>query len=75
MLSLDKYLSSTQAPTAFEAGLQHLVNCSLYAARLLSKNALLLEDLLENHAQTYRRESMQNFLDDAKITDEIALKK
>ena len=75
MLSLDKYLSSTQAPTAFEAGLQHLVNCSLYAARLLSKNALLLEDLLENHAQTYRRESMQNFLDDAKITDEIELKK
>lgn len=79
MQSLDKYLSSTQAPTAFEAGLQHLVNCSLYAARLLSKNALLLEDLLENHAQTYTRDSMQAFLDDAQnnavVTEEIALKK
>ncbi|MES2636840.1 MAG: bifunctional [glutamate--ammonia ligase]-adenylyl-L-tyrosine phosphorylase/[glutamate--ammonia-ligase] adenylyltransferase, partial [Pseudomonadota bacterium] len=75
MLSLDKYLSPTQAPTAFEAGLQHLVNCSLYAARLLSKNDLLLEDLLENHTKTYTRDSMQAFLDDAKITDEIVLKK
>ncbi|MES2500132.1 MAG: bifunctional [glutamate--ammonia ligase]-adenylyl-L-tyrosine phosphorylase/[glutamate--ammonia-ligase] adenylyltransferase [Pseudomonadota bacterium] len=75
MLSLDKYLSPTQAPTAFEAGLQHLVNCSLYAARLLSKNDLLLEDLLENHTKTYTRDSMRAFLNDAKITDEIALKK
>jgi [glutamine synthetase] adenylyltransferase / [glutamine synthetase]-adenylyl-L-tyrosine phosphorylase len=75
MLSLDKYLSSTHAPTAFEAGLQHLVNCSLYAARLLAKNALLLEDLLENHAKTYTYESMQSFLNDSKIDDEVALKK
>ena len=75
MLSLDKYLSPTQAPTAFEAGLQHLVNCSLYAARLLSNNALLLQDLLENHAQIYTRDTMQAFLKDAKIIDESALKK
>lgn len=75
MQSLDKYLSPTQAPTAFEAGLQHIVNCSLYAARLLSKNALLLEDLLENHQKPYTRESMQAFLDDAELMDEIALKK
>ena len=75
MLSLDKYLSSTQAPTAFEAGLQHLVNCSLYAARLLSNNVMLLEDLLENHAQTYTRDKMQTFLINANVADEIALKK
>ncbi len=75
MQSLDKYLSSTQAPTAFEAGLQHLVNCSLYAARLLSTNALLLEDLLENHAETYTLERMQAFLNDAEIAEEFALKK
>lgn len=75
MLSLDKYLSPTQAPTPFEAGLQHLVNCSLYAARLLAKDALLLEDLLENHTKLYTRDIMQAFLDDAKITDEVALKK
>jgi len=75
MLTLDKYLSQTQAPTRFEAGLQHLVNCSLYASRLLAKDALLLEDLLQNHAQTYTLEKMQQFLNDAKITDELTLKK
>ncbi len=75
MQSLDKYLSLTQAPTRFEAGLQHLVNCSLYATRLLAKDALLLEDLLENHQQTYTLEQMQQFLNDANIREEIALKK
>jgi len=75
MQSLDKYLLPTQAPTAFEAGLQHLVNCSLYAARLLSNNAVLLEDLLQNHTQSYTRETMQAFLDDANVAEEIALKK
>ena len=75
MLTLDKYLTQTQAPTRFEAGLQHLVICSLYASRLLSKDAFLLEDLLQNHAQTYTLENMQHFLSDAKITDELSLKK
>lgn len=75
MLTLDKYLSQTQAPTRFEAGLQHVVNCSLYAGRLLAKDALLLEDLLQNHAQTYTLENMQHFLNDAKISDELSLKK
>ncbi len=75
MLTLDKYLSPTQAPTAFEAGLQQVVNCSLYAARLLATNDLLLKDLLENHTQPYARQSMQVFLDDHKAIEEIALKK
>ena len=75
MLTLDKYLSQTQAPTRFKAGLQHLVNCSLYASRLLAKDASILEDLLQNHAQTYTLESMQHFLNDAKISDELSLKK
>lgn len=75
MQSLEKYLSQTQAPTRFEAGLQHLVDCSLYAGRLLAKDALLLEDLLQNHTQTYTLESMQHFLNDAKISDELSLKK
>ncbi len=75
MLTLDKYLSQTQAPTRFEAGLQHLVYCSLYAGRLLAKDASILEDLLQNHAQTYTLESMQHFLSAAKINDEVTLKK
>ncbi|PPC85698.1 MAG: bifunctional glutamine synthetase adenylyltransferase/deadenyltransferase, partial [Methylotenera sp.] len=75
MLTLDKYLSQTQAPTRFEAGLQHLVYCSLYAGRLLAKDALLLEDLLQNHAQSYTLENMQYFLANAKISDELSLKK
>ena len=75
MLTLDKYLSQTQAPTRFEAGLQHLIYCSLYAGRLLAKDALLLEDLLQNQAQSYTLENMQYFLANAKISDEISLKK
>ncbi|MES2548014.1 MAG: bifunctional [glutamate--ammonia ligase]-adenylyl-L-tyrosine phosphorylase/[glutamate--ammonia-ligase] adenylyltransferase [Pseudomonadota bacterium] len=75
MLTLDKYLTQTQAPTRFEAGLQHLVDCSLYAGRLLAKDASILEDLLENHQQTYTPEKMQHFLSEAKISDEPSLKK
>lgn len=75
MLTLDKYLSQTQAPTRFETELQHLVYCSLYAGRLLAKDALLLEDLLRNHKQTYTLDMMQDFISDAKISDELSLKK
>lgn len=75
MLTLDKYLSQTQAPTRFEAGLQHLVYCSLYAGRLLAKDASILEDLLQNHEQTYTLENMQHFLSATKISDELSLKK
>ena len=75
MLTLEKYLSSSHPPASFGAGIQRLVHCSLYAARLLSKDAQLLDDLLQNHNQVYAVAAMQQFLDDTNIADEITLKK
>jgi [glutamine synthetase] adenylyltransferase / [glutamine synthetase]-adenylyl-L-tyrosine phosphorylase len=75
MLTLENYLSQSHAPASFGAGLQHLVKCSLFATRLLSKHADLLQDLLDNHAQKYALAQMQHFLNVAKIDDETSLKK
>ncbi len=75
MLTLEKLLSESHAPASFEAGLQHLASCSLFAARLLSKETLLLEDLLQNHAESYSIAQMQQFLLAANIVDEASLKK
>ena len=75
MLSLENYLSQTQACTGFGAGLQHLITCSLYAKRLLTKDASLLQDLLENHVLAYTLDNMQEFLNTSKIVDEATLKK
>jgi [glutamine synthetase] adenylyltransferase / [glutamine synthetase]-adenylyl-L-tyrosine phosphorylase len=75
MLTLENYLSQSHTPASFGAGLQRLVQCSLFAARLLSKHADLLQDLLDNHAQNYALAQMQHFLSAANIEDETGLKK
>ncbi len=75
MLSLEKYLTQSHAPASFGAGVQHLAQCSLFAARMLSKHADLLQDLLDNHAQNYALAQMQQFLAAIKIEDETSLKK
>lgn len=75
MLTLENLLTQTPAPATFEAGLQHLCYCSLVAKRLLSSNALLLEDLLQNHQNSYSIDGMQSFLNASNASDETALKK
>ena len=75
MLTLEKLLSESHADTSFAAGVRHLLDCSLFAARLLAKHALLLDDLLQNHAKAYAIAEMQVFLNTAQIIDEITLKK
>ena len=75
MLSLENLLSQSHTPASFGAGLQHLVHCSLYAARLLAKDTLLLDDLLQNHAENYSSAKIQQFLQAANIIDEQSLKK
>ena len=75
MLTLEKYLSQSHTPASFGAGLQHVVSCSLFAARLLAKEPLLLADLLQNHAESYSIAQMQQFLQAANIVDEASLKK
>ena len=74
MLTLEKYLAQSHAPASFGAGLQHVVSCSLFAARLLAKEPLLLADLLQNHAESYSIAQMQQFLLAANIVDEASLK-
>ncbi len=75
MLTLDKLLSENHATASFRAGVKRLLECSLFSARLLSKNAQLLDDLLQNHRQSYVIVEMQQFLSAANISDENSLKK
>lgn len=75
MLTLDKLLLENLAPASFGAAVAHLCDCSLWARRLLTKDANLLEDLLQNHTKVYSITEMQHFLDVAQICDENSLKK
>ena len=75
MLTLDNLLLENQAPASFSAAVAHLCDCSLWAQRLLTKDANLLDDLLQNHAKIYSTAEMQQFLDAAQISDEVSLKK
>ena len=75
MLTLEKCLSQHGSATPFEAGIKRLCDCSLVALRLLSKDALLFDDLLQNHHAMYASEAMQQFLNDDQISDELTLKK
>jgi [glutamine synthetase] adenylyltransferase / [glutamine synthetase]-adenylyl-L-tyrosine phosphorylase len=68
MLTLENYLTQTPPVTSFGAGLQRLCMCSLFAKRLLNKNATLLADLLEHHQKVYTLTDMQAFLGAAKLT-------
>ena len=75
MLTLEKLLSQTHVNTSFSAAVAHLCDCSLWAQRLLAKDANLLDDLLQNHAKIYSTVEMQQFLHAADISDENSLKK
>nr|WP_294838376.1 bifunctional [glutamate--ammonia ligase]-adenylyl-L-tyrosine phosphorylase/[glutamate--ammonia-ligase] adenylyltransferase [uncultured Methylotenera sp.] len=75
MLTLDNLLSLNRAPTSDEAYVLHAVACSPFVERLFRKDALLLQDSLQNHQQMYLLEEMQKFLASQQIFDENSLKK
>lgn len=75
MLTLDKLLTESHADTSFVAGVKRMVESSSFAARLLTKDVQLLDDLLQNHRQAYVIVEMQRFLNATKISDENNLKK
>jgi [glutamine synthetase] adenylyltransferase / [glutamine synthetase]-adenylyl-L-tyrosine phosphorylase len=75
MLTLDKLLTESHADTSFVAGVKRAVECSSFAARLLTKDVQLLGDLLQNHSQAYVIAEMQQFLNAINISDENVLKK
>jgi glutamate-ammonia-ligase adenylyltransferase len=75
MLTLDNLLSLNRAPTSDEACVLHAVSCSPFVERLFRKDALLLQDLLQNLHQAYLLSDMQNFLAAEQIIDETSLKR
>lgn len=75
MLTLDKILSENRATSSDEAYVRHAVSCSPFIARLLTKDARLLNDLLEKLHQEYQLSDMQNFLSQQNIIDEVSLKR
>jgi glutamate-ammonia-ligase adenylyltransferase len=75
MLTLDNLLAAKHVSASFSAGVTRLLECSLFSKRLLSKDADLLNDLLQNHQQAYVIAEMQHFLEAANIVDEQSLKK
>ena len=75
MLTLNNLLSENRAASNDEDALRHAIDCSPFLARLLSSNADLLSDLLENHHGAYQLGEMQDFLAQQNIFDEISLKR
>lgn len=75
MLTLDNLLSETRMPSSDEAYVRHAITCSPFVARLFTKDAGLMNDLLANLHQAYQLIDMQNFLMQQNIFDEITLKR
>jgi len=75
MLTHDNLFSDTRTPSKDEAYVLHAVSCSPFLARMLGKDAILVQDLLQNLHVRYKIEDMKNFLGNQKIFDESSLKK
>lgn len=75
MLTLNMILSENRATSRDAAYVQHAVACSPFVARLLTKDAVVLNDLLTKLHQEYLLSDMQNFLAQQKIIDEFTLKR
>lgn len=75
MLTIDIILSENRTTSSDEAYVQHAVACSPFVARLLTKDAQLLNDLLTNLHQQYQLSDMQDFLAQQVIGDEATLKR
>lgn len=75
MLTLDNLLSENRATSSDEACIRHAVACSPFVAKLFTKDAGLMNDLLVNLHQAYQLTDMQNFLLNQNIFDEATLKR
>lgn len=75
MLTLDNLLSENRATSSDEAYVRHAVACSPFVAKLFTKDAGLMNDLLVNLHQAYQLTDMQNFLSQQNIFDEASLKR
>jgi glutamate-ammonia-ligase adenylyltransferase len=74
MITLDLILSENQAQHSAAPSVRHAVACSPFLARLFTKDAALMNDLLTNLQLEYQLSDMQHFLAQQKIVDESTLK-
>lgn len=74
MLTLDSILSENHAQHSAAPSVRHALACSPFLARLFSKDAALMNDLLTNLQLEYQLADMQYFLSQQKIVDEGTLK-
>jgi len=74
MLTLDLILSENHAQHSAAPWVGHAVACSPFLARLLSKDAALMNDMLTNLQLEYQLADMQHFLSQQKIVDDSSLK-
>jgi [glutamine synthetase] adenylyltransferase / [glutamine synthetase]-adenylyl-L-tyrosine phosphorylase len=75
MLTLDMILSENRATSRDEAYVAHAAQCSPFISRLLSKDPVLMNDLIKNLHQAYLTEDMKAFIVRENFFDEIALKR
>jgi glutamate-ammonia-ligase adenylyltransferase len=75
MRTLENLISENQLLPSVEAGLRLVGECSPFATRFLLNDAQLFADLLQNHMNMYAITEMQQFLTEAKVSDEDSLKK
>lgn len=75
MLTLDNLISDNRALSNDEVHIAHAVSCSPFLTRMLRKDAILLQDLLQHLHKPYQLQEMQNFLASCQIFDESSLKK
>ncbi|MGB2833230.1 MAG: bifunctional [glutamate--ammonia ligase]-adenylyl-L-tyrosine phosphorylase/[glutamate--ammonia-ligase] adenylyltransferase [Methylotenera sp.] len=75
MRTLENLLSDNHAPSSDMAYLHRAVACSPFVARLFTKDAGLLNDLLANVHLAYQLSDMQHFLSQQNIVDEVTLKR
>jgi glutamate-ammonia-ligase adenylyltransferase len=75
MLTLDNLISDNRILSHDEALITHAVSCSPFLTRMLRKDALLLQDLLQHLHKPYQLQEMQHFLAGYEIFDEASLKK
>jgi glutamate-ammonia-ligase adenylyltransferase len=74
MPTIAQILEKDGALTNDEAHLQHAMRCSPFVQRLLTSDAALLPDLLQNLHRPWTAQAMRDWLATQKITDEATVK-
>lgn len=75
MPTLNEILEDNATLNEDEARLRHAMRCSPFIQRLLSSDAALLPNLLQNLHQPWTEQAMRGWLSQQEVVDEVALKR